>query len=290
MECADLERYLEAVLDNRLGRTRLAVLKRHLVGCGICRARVERLRHFERDLHRRMRAGERAQSFWSGLDLDLVRSTSVGAPVVPAPLRLLPAPARGATSQQGVPPALPPARAEPERAAPPAAARRRPRARLVGLVLALTTVGTVVPWLLLQLEAGAHAGGRLAVDRADLATVDALPLRTGDPDVLRGWLQAQTGVAFPVPAWREGFELQGARITHEGGRPSAVIGYRHDGAGTVLYLRPEPDARDRPAEARVGEHGLTTVRWTRQGFDAALLTALMPERATAALAALTAGP
>ena len=77
MRCGDLERYLEAFLDGRLGRSRRAVLRRHLALCGTCQARVERLRQFERDTQRRFRAPEQPGSVWEGLELDLVGSNGV---------------------------------------------------------------------------------------------------------------------------------------------------------------------------------------------------------------------
>jgi len=57
MLCSDLERYLEAFLDGRLGRSRTIILRRHLGLCGPCRARVERLRRFERELGRQLGVG-----------------------------------------------------------------------------------------------------------------------------------------------------------------------------------------------------------------------------------------
>ena len=85
MQCSDLERYLEAYLDLRLGRSRGAILRRHLSACAHCRARVEHLRAFERDLQRSFRAMERAQSVWTGLEPDLVRSGGLaeGSPALP---------------------------------------------------------------------------------------------------------------------------------------------------------------------------------------------------------------
>jgi anti-sigma factor RsiW len=142
----------------------------------------------------------------------------------------------------------------------------------------LTAVGAVAPWLLLHLAPGESRPGRLTVDGADLAAIDTMPLRTRDPEVLRSWLQAQTGVAFPVPAAVEGFELRGARITHVDGRPNAVLGYRAGADPVVLYLRPTLATVARPLEMQEGADGLTTLRWSAQGFDSAVLTPLPPAR------------
>ena len=89
MQCDDLERYLEGFLDGRLGRTRTSVLKRHLAGCVGCRVRLERLRHFERDINKRLHIGERAESVWTALEIDLVRSAQIATPALPAPPRLI---------------------------------------------------------------------------------------------------------------------------------------------------------------------------------------------------------
>ena len=74
MRCGDLERYLEAFLDGRLGRSRSAACC--AATCLVRRlpARVERLRQFERDTQRRFRTPEQTSSVWEGLELDLVGS------------------------------------------------------------------------------------------------------------------------------------------------------------------------------------------------------------------------
>ena len=113
MLCSDLERYLEAFLDGRLGRSRTTILRRHLGLCGPCRARVERLRRFEREIGRQIgaTAGEVPPSVWQGLEIDLVRSLSLaGTDLIPL---LRPGP-------PGLPRLRPPtARAQPRQAPPP---------------------------------------------------------------------------------------------------------------------------------------------------------------------------
>ena len=46
MNCADLDRYLEAHLDGQLARGRLRALKQHLLVCTDCRLRVHGLQAF----------------------------------------------------------------------------------------------------------------------------------------------------------------------------------------------------------------------------------------------------
>jgi hypothetical protein len=96
MLCSDLDRYLEIHLDGRLGRSRTAVLRRHLAACGSCRARVELLRRFERDLAHQLGGGGGARgehgSVWQGLDADLVRTVPAGGGETGPLLRALPLP------------------------------------------------------------------------------------------------------------------------------------------------------------------------------------------------------
>jgi len=72
MDCASLDRYLEAYLEGRLRRAQWLVLRRHVQTCPACRTRVEQLRRFEVDLHRRLRTMDRVPRLWTGLELDLV--------------------------------------------------------------------------------------------------------------------------------------------------------------------------------------------------------------------------
>ena len=79
MDCVSLERYLEAYLEGRLRRAQWLVLRRHVMTCPHCRARVEQLRQFEMDLHQRFRSMSRTQRLWTGLELDLVGLPSAAA-------------------------------------------------------------------------------------------------------------------------------------------------------------------------------------------------------------------
>lgn len=85
MQCADLDRYLEAFVDGRLGRSRTTILRRHVTGCGRCRARIERLRQFEREIQGRFRSIGEVRSVWHGLEQDLVRSSAGGGSYLPPP-------------------------------------------------------------------------------------------------------------------------------------------------------------------------------------------------------------
>ena len=136
MRCGDLERYLEAFLDGRLGRSRSSVLRRHVALCGSCQARIERLRQFERDTQRRFRALEQPVSVWEGLELDLVGSGgAVGGRLLASRRSLVAGPDPGPREEP------PPRRALHH---PLVAARLSARggaSRLVGLVLVAMALG-----------------------------------------------------------------------------------------------------------------------------------------------------
>ncbi len=86
MDCADLERYLEAHLDGQLAAGRARVLKRHLACCERCRHKLERLQAFERQLQRRFRGMRTAAPVWSALEVDLVgEGNGRGIPALPPP-------------------------------------------------------------------------------------------------------------------------------------------------------------------------------------------------------------
>ncbi|BCX16421.1 MAG: hypothetical protein KatS3mg117_0103 [Geminicoccaceae bacterium] len=235
MQCADLDRYLEAFLDGRLGRSRSVMLRRHLAGCLACRARFERLRQFERDLAGRLRNLERCESLWRDLELDLVRSGEGALPGFVAPLRALPPPRASAPPPAAVPPPAPGRTVAPKPIAPPRPSRLR--ARLIGLAIAAVTAGATVQLGIWLLEPRGSNGGAIAwLDQ--LKGEPPLEFRSTDPAAVRGWLQARLSApvpALPVPA---GFELLGGRIDDLGGSPSGVLVYRREGETALLYLQP----------------------------------------------------
>lgn len=239
MQCADLDRYLEAFLDGRLGRARSLVLRRHLASCLACRARFEQLRQFERDLAGRLRSLERCESLWGGLELDLVRSGEGALPGPVTPLRALPPPRASA------PPPVTTTPVQAGRTLPPrprqAVRSLHLRSRLLGLALAATAAGVSVLAASLLLQAGGAAPGALALLER-LKGEPPLEFRSGDAAAVRGWLSARLAApvpALPVPA---GFELLGGRVDPLGGQPSGVLVYRRDGETALLYLQPRQAA------------------------------------------------
>jgi anti-sigma factor RsiW len=290
MQCADLQRYLEAYLDLRLGRSRGAILRRHLSVCPECRARVESLRQFERDLQRQFRAMARASSVWNGLEPTLVRSGGLAEaplpflPLEPAP-RALPPPSGAAAAQ--VMPGTP----EP----PPSPARSTPTAgrwgrRLVGLVMVAAAAGAA-----LQLWRGWLAGQPVSPEvRAFLAYGEGgqgVHFPTEDAQRLRGWLSSRLGDTFPEPPVPASFRLVGARLERDAETPSATIVYQRDGEAALLFVTP----RDQPGTA-VGHppradrlDGISQLRWEGARFDYALVSRL-PAAELAAFAAVDGAP
>jgi anti-sigma factor RsiW len=216
MECASLERYLEAYLEGRLRRAQWLVLRRHVMTCPSCRARVEELRQFEVDLHQRFRAMARTQRLWTGLELDLVGLPSAAGssdllpPRAPRPpmasltSALLPPPSR---SRSAIP------------ATPQDAPVREPRWSVVALLCLVLAGVSTGGWVLIRSSPQATEdtsgdlrllGGAEPVDAAriaepaaaqfedsgtgslepvpvDLAQVDVQPAEVPD------WLQVQLG-------------------------------------------------------------------------------------------------
>lgn len=240
MQCADLDRYLEAFLDGRLGRSRALMLRRHLAGCLACRARFERLRQFERDLAGRIRSLERCESLWGGLELDLVRSGESALPGLAAPIRALPPPRASAPPPAAAPAVAPGRTVAPQPVAPPRS--RRLRSRLLGLAVAAVAAGATFQLGLWLVDPRGPEGGALALlDR--LKGEPSLEFRSGDPAAVRGWLASRLTSAVPALPVPAGFELLGGRIDELDGLKSGVLVYRRAGETALLYLQPRHDGR-----------------------------------------------
>ncbi len=234
MNCADLERYLEAHLDGQLARGRLRALKQHLLVCSDCRLRVHRLQTFERQLQSRFRSMQESLPLWAGLEVDLVGETEPRTPLaLPPPPLPSAAPAREASETRiatdgGVEGAE-------RRSLRPLLARYL--ARFVGLAMLAAAAATVF-----EIAAGLF-GTAPGGARGDLSTgFDPLPeggfgaIETADPGRLVEWLRASFGRAYPVPPPPRGFELRGARVTSLGGRPVPAVIYGLAGREVVVFV------------------------------------------------------
>ncbi|HET6468132.1 MAG TPA: zf-HC2 domain-containing protein [Geminicoccaceae bacterium] len=238
MQCSDLERYLEAYLDLRLGRSRSAILRRHLAACPACRGRVEGLRHFERDLQRRFRSMERAHSVWNGLEPDLVRSVAGGEPALPpreltlGRLRALPSP-----GGDPAPSLLPTAGGVRPGAGGAAAGRRRWGKRLVGIVLITAALGTLASPLHSWFLGDQTVHGPVQAYVEFLKGDYPLGYETSDPSSLQSWLEGELGPGFTMPPTPSSFELAGGRVDRPAGGAVVAVAYLRDGLPTLLFIQ-----------------------------------------------------
>lgn len=253
MQCSDLDRYLEAFLDGRLGRSRGALMRRHVAGCLACRTRIEKLRQFERDLGRRFRSLERCEPIWTALEVDLVRSTTHPAPLPEMPV------------MRALPPPREPGRLPP----PPPATTERPQRRrrgrllgpLAGVLLIGAAMGTVYQLGMALLSPGADGALSLARPgfRGDAGTPD---FPSGDAERLQRWLRETTGTDYPLPPQPDGFSLLGGSLDELGDSQAAVLLYGHGEATALLHIRPLGSAPPPP----LPEPGVTHLRWQGPQF------------------------
>lgn len=278
MLCSDLDRYLEAFLDGRLGRSRTTILRRHLGLCGPCRARVERLRRFERDLGRQLGvpASEAQPSVWQGLELDLVRSFSVaGSDLIPLLRPIPPSPPR-------LRPPAPRARARPAAATDPRPALRRRASRLAGVLAVALAIGAIYElaraWLLPAdaAEAAMQAYLDFVAGEGDLA------LRTDDPAGLQHWFATQLGRSFPAPPVPDGFKLVGGGRAELGRQSAAMIVYARtsgDAHPTLLFVQPAtPEAGEAAVPVPLEIEGYHQIAWAAEPYSFRLVSAEPPAR------------
>jgi anti-sigma factor RsiW len=280
MQCSDLERYLEAYLDLRLGRSRGAILRRHLSACPHCRARVEHLREFERGLQRSFRAMERAQSVWTGLEPDLVRSGGLAEspPVLPF---LTPVDAPRSVSAlvdaMSRRPVRPPTR--PDVSAARARARRAKikwwSHRAIGVaLLAAASLGITMPmWRTWQGGDAADAQMRAYAEwRGGDSTVQ---FATTSADGLRSWLVPQLGESLPELPAPSGFALVGGSVDERVSPALAFVVYHHGDDTTLLLVTPQ--AADSPASTEPvasSHNGLSQLRWSQSGYAYSVVSPL----------------
>jgi anti-sigma factor RsiW len=270
MECANLDGFLEAFLEGKLRRSQFAMLRRHLSACPACRARVEQLRSFERELHSRLQPMAENQPLWSGLEMDLVGQTHGPAPRAQFPRELPPAPT-GPRPRAG----------RPARPVSPRPAAVRPTASpgwaglTAGIVITLAAAGAV--W---QLVATWSGFGR--IDIAALAVphvmpaageaVPAAPVEIGgdDPERLRDWLESTFGLVGSVPLPGPPVRLLGARRVGPADPLAAVVVYTQGDDVIWLVMAPRGDAAAVQAAQALGGTG-QPVSWSSGSIDYVLV-------------------
>ncbi len=232
MNCADLERYLEAHLDGQLARNRLRALKQHLLVCTDCRLRVHSLQAFEQQLQSRFRCMQESMPLWAGLEVDLVGETGSSLPLAlpPPPVRIATPPRAGRREQSrtGRVPRRPAAR-------PLRPLLGRYAARFVGLAMLAAAAATVVE-MAVGLFGSEPPGGGIATDLEATLEGGLASIETGDRQRVVDWLLGNLGVAYPVPPAPAGYMLRGARVSILAGRPTAAVIYGRGRDEVVLYI------------------------------------------------------
>ena len=273
MNCADLERYLEAFLDGRLGRARAALLRRHMVGCPSCRRRVDLLQEFERDLNRRLRAMGQCESVWAGLELHLVSSADGQVPAGDTVPRALLAPPR--TTELPAPRGI-----IAEIAGPRPFSTGLWATRAFGFVLLVAAGGTVYDGMSTWL-ASAGSGVPAIYTKLDaLKPGTTRELRSTDASAIRTWLSRELGATVPLPPQPGEFRLVGTHLERLGAEDTGVLTYRRGASISQVYLRPTR-LRD-PDEAADGLredlHGRARTSWTERDMAYAITSPMTPEQ------------
>lgn len=243
MQCSDLDRYLEAYLDERLGRGRSAILRRHVNSCSTCQARLTGLRKFETELNRKFRAMAAVESIWSGLELDLVRSSSDDTPRTPVVHSIPQQLARGPVIK---PVDQPPAAKSPQTTVQEVRGKQTSQVKrdkwlkrsslfLVGAAMLAAASGTVY-----NLMEPAFRSTATAFVAEDLAAFKEPQIdhATNNTVELRRWFLRQTGTIYPTLPAPETFALTGGSIAWNETVPTAVAIYKNQDQSAYLAITP----------------------------------------------------
>ena len=271
MHCSDLERYLEAVLDGRLGRSRATILRRHITSCGSCRSRVDELRTFEHDLRRRFRAMSKDASLWLVLDPEFVASHGAADTPGPPPQEppvapvVIEVPADTLTDGgEATDPA-------PRQAEEPGLVRRTISLAAVLFVVGLTISLVVGGGELFGLWSQTPA---IADTYRAVATNEQRPsLQTADERMLQHWLVAHLGKALPPVPTASGLTLVGGDVQTLKDGKAAMIVYHGGESPILLFVRPDPHhGRAQTSLADEKVDGLNRLSWHEGGYDYLLVS------------------
>lgn len=271
MHCSDLERYLEAHLDGRLGRNRSAILQRHLSSCTNCCKRVEDLRRFEQDLHGKFRTMRAAATLWDTLETALV-STASSKPVAKTqsdfrdPVFLQPTPAQGLNEAASH--FRPVGNKSTETVAGSAPTKKivSPISRWLMAATGLMLVGITSIW--------AFENYRTHALLATLTGVEpgaGSGMKTDDVFILRNWLGRELGYPMPQPPMPQGFQLTGGSVVDRETGSSAVISYESETGLAVLHMRMSDPAVSYGDLAQTHRlRGMQAETWSNDLFDYAV--------------------
>ena len=259
MDCSDFERYLEIYLDGKLGRTRTAILGRHLAQCRSCRARLDGLRSFEKDLHKRFRSMRKADSIWASIQDEALAGAG-------QTLRM-----RGSL-QTEPPPALPQTNDVEAKHHPLVEARARPiksgssRRGWFLAGLGLIAAAAVAQPLMWTFEFASSDDPYIEQYNSYLAGDQILEVTSNDINEVGAWLDARLGYHVPVLEPPSDTNLVGALVTTIGTERLAEIVYDQNGTTVLAFVGRGQfsDGFDR-LDDRLGE--TSHVGWTESGFD-----------------------
>ena len=271
MHCSDLERYLEAHLDGRLGRNRSAILQRHLVACSNCRERVEELRGFEQDLHGKFRTMRATAALWESLQVSLVSTASVKPPVQnPEPTFAHPAPIPA--------PNLAEAAAKFERNGSSLANQDIPENESNSTGSSTTRWWTAAACALFVGAAGILTlqyfdTNRIFASFSSVEPTTGVDIRTSDAFILRNWLGNQLGYHLPQIPTPDGFELVGGSVVDREVGSAAVIAYDSEHGPAMLHVRRNTQGLSFAELASTYKaRGMTAMIWSSTRFEFALFS------------------
>ena len=277
MHCSDLERYLEAHLDGRLGRNRTAIMQRHLAQCSGCRKRIAQLRHFEKDLHARFRTMQATAALWETLEVNLVTTgTAKSASATPDSRPSKPLQSRDTSAKvpmlglNEAPSRFRPSTSEDESAGSNESetiVAAKPARRFLGAGLAVLAVliggaFAIDHYRLVQLES----------EVAALAPAAGLALSTDDPFILRDWFRMQLGRTLPPLPSPEGYELVGGNVAVVEGAEMAIATYDGAEGPVLLYIDPQTAPKRLASVVSSFEaRGMRAEAWSANGFGLAVI-------------------
>ncbi|MCC6469180.1 MAG: anti-sigma factor [Alphaproteobacteria bacterium] len=233
MECREVAGLADAFIDGELEAPRRAAVAAHLLGCMDCRRLVEETR-------------------------EMVEAIRDQAPYYTAPAGLA---ARVAEAPAlALPPDIRDSRWN---------VRRRARQwSLAASFLAVAVFSSLATYRLAVPTSGEILVDELVSGHVRSLMVDHLTdVASSDQHTVKPWFNGKLDLAPPVKdLTTRGFPLVGGRLDYVGGRPAAVLVYRH--RQHVINLFIVPDNPQRPTTAApVVRHGFNVLAWRDAGLQ-----------------------
>jgi anti-sigma factor RsiW len=215
-----------------------------------------------------------AQSVWTGLELDLVKSSGdqSALPLEPKPQaapRIVEPPKPSLAAE-----AVRQTRSNQATAQQSGSKLGRSGMAVLGLALIVAAAGTIYRFIAPGSE---RTVAEAPPPDATLAAIKGVPpvdFVTDDSQALSNWFTAQTGTDFPMLPTPEGYMLAGGSIEHSGYSPTAVAVYARNDDVAELTITP---VADDPTLQQTLLHNSDPAgksndifRWQKDGFSYAL--------------------